>query len=273
MAGNIREGSQRSLVGRLSLILLAFSKGGTYTVTELAEHTGIPLSTTHRLATEFTHWRVLERSDDLRFRPGPSLRALGGPGSFASSIRDRAAPVLEDLSRATGAPTRFGLLNKSTASYIDAEPGKPVSNFSRAAQLPLHATALGKVLLAFASNTTVDEVLSRRLQTYTPHTITDRQRLRWVIRLARARRAAVDDQELLIDYTAIAMPVFGVGGGVVGALEIRTDGVRSDVRSALAVAAGSLSREFERPGCDCSDGSIATAATPASLGFLTPASN
>ena len=94
-----------------------------------------------------------------------------------------------------------------------------------------------------------------------------------MIRLARARRAAVDDQELLIDYTAIAMPVFGVGGGVVGALEIRTDGVRSDVRSALAVAAGSLSREFERPGCDCSDGSIATAATPASLGFLTPASN
>jgi len=228
------------------------------------------LSTTHRLATEFTYWRVLERSDDLRFRPGPSLRALGGLGSFESSIRDRAAPVLVDLSRATGRPARFGLLNHTMASYIDVEPGKPVSDFSRAAQLPLPATALGKVLLAFAPNAIVDEVLSRRLPAYTPHTITDRQRLRWVIRLARARRAAVDERELQVDYTAIAMPVFGVGGAGVGAVEIRTDGGRSDVRSALAVAAGSLSREFERPGCGCTDGSVVTRTTHASRGFRTP---
>ena len=111
VAGNGTD-ARRSVISKLSVILLAFSQGGAYTLSELAEHTGLPVSTTHRLATELVEWRVLERSDDRRFRPGLSLRTLGGTTCCTTSIRDRAAPVLEDLSRATGAATRLGLLDQ-----------------------------------------------------------------------------------------------------------------------------------------------------------------
>ena len=76
------------------------------------------MSTTHRLATELAEWQVLERCDDRRFRPGLSLRTLGGSSCCTTSMRDRAAPVLEDLSRATGANTRLGLLDELSVNYI-----------------------------------------------------------------------------------------------------------------------------------------------------------
>lgn len=255
MAGNGTD-ARRSVISKLSMILLAFSQGGAYTVTELAEHTGLPVSTTHRLATELVQWRVLERNDDRRFRPGLSLRTLGGTTCCTVSIRDRAAPALEDLSRATGAATRLGLLDHRVASYIYTEPDQPVSQFSPAATLPLHATALGKVLLAFAPQDVLDATLPARLRAYTPHTITDPDRFRWVLKLARAHRMAIDDRELLPDYAAVAAPVFGVGGNVVAALEIQVDDISNvshSRRSALIVAAGSLSRELERPCCECSE--------------------
>jgi DNA-binding IclR family transcriptional regulator len=254
VAGNATD-ARRSVISKLSVILRAFSQGGAYTLSELAEHTGLPVSTTHRLATELAEWQMLERCDDRRFRPGLSLRTLGGSSCCTTSMRDRAAPVLEDLSRATGANTRLGLLDKLSVNYIHKAAYHPVSQFSPAATLPLHATAMGKVLLAFSPVAVVDTFLDRKLRAYTPYTITDSDRLRWMLKLARAHRIAVSDRELQLDHLAVAAPVFGAGGHVVASLEVMVDDLSTDLnaaRPALVVAAGSLSRELERPCCECS---------------------
>ncbi len=253
MAGNATD-SRRSVISKLSVILRAFSQGGAYTLSELADHTGLPVSTTHRLATELAEWQVLERCDYRRFRPGLSLQTLGASSSCAMSMRDQAAPVLEDLSRATGAITRLGVLDGLSVSYIHKAARQPVSQFSPAATLPLHATAMGKVLLAFAPGAVVDTFLAQRLRAYTRHTITDSDRFRWTLKLARAHRLAVSDGELQLNQMAVAAPVFGVGGPIVAALEVMVDDCATDlnpVRPALIVAAGSLSRELERPCCGC----------------------
>ena len=254
MAGNATD-ARRSVISKLSVILLAFSKGGAYTLSELAEHTGLPVSTTHRLATELADWQVLERCEDRRFRPGLALRTMGAVACCSTSLRDRAAPVLDDLSVATGATTRLGLLSHRAISYIYKEPNQPVSQFSPAATLPLHATALGKVLLAFAAPCLVEDVLARKLAAYTPMTITDPEQLRWTLKLTRAHRIAVADRELQPTYAGVAAPVFGVGGRVVAAIEVRMENISGNPgaeRAALVVAAGSLSRELERPCCECS---------------------
>ena len=113
---------------------------------------------------------------------------------------------------------------------------------------------MGKVLLAFSPVDVVDSFLSRRLRAFTPHTITDSDRFRWVLKLARAHRLAVSDRELQLNHVALAAPVFGVGGHVVASLEVMVDDSSVDLsvaRPALIVAAGSLSRELERPCCEC----------------------
>jgi DNA-binding IclR family transcriptional regulator len=253
VAGNATD-TRRSVISKLSVILLAFNKGGAYTISELAEHTGLPVSTTHRLATELAEWQVLERSDDRRFRPGQSLRTLGGTTCCTTSTRDRAAPVMEDLSRAAGTDIRLGLLDQLSVSYIHKSHRQPVSQFSPAATLPLHATAMGKVLLAFSPAPVVNAFLGRKLRAYTTHTITDADRFRWTLKVIRAHRLAVSDRELRLDHVAVAAPVFGLGGHIVASLEVMVKDLSKDLQHAgpaLAVAAGSLTRELERPCCIC----------------------
>lgn len=252
MAGNGAAG--RSVISKLSAILLTFNRGGTLSVSEIAEQSGLPMSTAHRLVMELTAWRVLERDQARRFRPGLSLRALGKTDCCTStSTRDLASPVLEDLCRATGNETRFGVLEGDVLKYIYmTAPEKPVSEFNPAATLPFHATAMGKVLMAFTGPPLTDRLLSRELRAYTSNTIVDRDRLRWVLKLVKAHFFAVSDRELRGDYSAIAAPIFGSTGRLVGALEVKVSDLTSMAhieRPMLSVAAASLSRDLYRSCC------------------------
>jgi DNA-binding IclR family transcriptional regulator len=265
MAGNARQ-SGRSVISKLSAIILTFAEGGEHTLSEIADHSGLPMSTTHRLTTELAAWRVLERDQNGgRFRPGPSLRALGGGSSCCtSSIRERAAPLLDDLCRVTGRDVRLGVIDGGVLSYIEKVPDQPVTQFSPAATLPMHATALGKMLLAFASPQFVDMALASRLRAYTARTVTDPERIRWNLKVARAHRMAVSEGELQLDYSAVAAPVFGPGGNAVASIEVRVDDLSAEmhvVRAILVVAAGSLSRELDRA---CDRGVAAQTVSPAS---------
>lgn len=260
MAGNSKDRG-RSVISKISGILLAISEGSGHTLTEIAARSDLPLSTVHRLATELAAWRVLERDEDGRFRAGQPLRTIGagcGPsspiaGGDGPGIHGRAIPVMEDLFRVAGAQVRVGLLDGTAVAYVEKVSGHlPVSRISPAARLPAHATALGKALLAFSPRRTVDAVLTRGLKRYTPYTITRPERLRWGFRTIRATRIALCERELDQEWCAVAAPVFGVGGDVLAAIELRVRDLAQDVpalTAPLAVAASCLSRELAR--CSC----------------------
>ncbi|WP_433293940.1 IclR family transcriptional regulator [Pseudonocardia sp. CA-142604] len=245
------------MISKISAILLAISEGGGPTLTEIAARSDLPLSTVHRLVTELTAWRVLERDEEGRYRAGPPLRTFGGgcarrePDDAATAavrVRDRAVPVIEDLFRATGSPVRVGFLDGPAVAYVEKVAGHlPVSSPSPAARLPVHATALGKVLLAFSSPRVADALLAQDLVRYTTATVTRPERLRWSFRTIRATRIAVCDRELDQDWCAVATPAFGAGGDVVVAVELRVRDLARDVptlRAPLVMSAGWLSREL-----------------------------
>jgi len=139
------------VISKISSLLAAIGTGSPCTLTEIAGRSALPLSTAHRLCSELVAWRVLERADDGRFRAGAVLQALtetrGTPASTSGSrLRGYAAPVMEDLHRATGLTVRVGFLNGYDVGYIEKRAVHlPVSEISPAARLPAHATALGKV--------------------------------------------------------------------------------------------------------------------------------
>ena len=87
---------------------------------------------------------------------------IGTIDACPPSIAERAPCVLEDLSAATKCRARLGVLRDLEVAYIQKEPGPaPSTAFSAAATLPLHATALGRVLLAFAPSRTVEMTIIR----------------------------------------------------------------------------------------------------------------
>ena len=246
MAGNSAD-SGRSVTSKITAILMTFTNGSVHSLTEIARLAGLPISTTHRLATELAGWQILERTEEGNYRIGLQLRMIGTNGRYSPSLTERAPAVMEDLCAVTRGDVRLGVLHDLEVAYIEKLVGhRPVSMFTPAATLPPHATALGKALLAFVPPRIVDLVILSGLTSYTPYTITTPDRLRRVLAVTRLSRMAVSRWELQLGVSAVATPVFGQNGAV-AALEVRVRDVRKDlpsIKAALVVATRSLSREL-----------------------------
>ncbi len=248
MAGNGSE-PRRTVTSKVVAIIRSFDPGRRLTITEVAQVADLSLSTTHRLVHELAAWGILHRGDDARYEivlsPGSCSRSDRPPG-----LRTVAAPTIEDLSAATTSDVRFGVIDGHQVLYVEkAYRGRPLSEFSAAATLPAHATALGKALLAFSPPETVDHVVRHGLPSYTASTIATAVRLRHTLKVTRLRGMAVARGELRAGHCAVAAPVFGPAGEVAAALEVRLRDVPSELPGtvpALMVAARGLSRDLGR---------------------------
>jgi len=140
------------------------------------------------------------------------------------------------------------VLGERDVTYIEKPRGRrPVTTFAQHATVPAHATAMGKALLAFSAPALVDMFLGRGLTAYTPFTLTAPDRFRRALAMARLSRLAVARWELEPDRSALAVPVFGPGGRVAAAIEVRVDDPAAElptVRPALVIAGRSLTREL-----------------------------
>jgi DNA-binding IclR family transcriptional regulator len=245
MAGGAIENG-RSVASRVAAILMAFRSGGTHSLTELAGLAGLPISTTHRLVGELVSRRVLERTDGGAYRVGLPLRMIGG-FAFPSPppLLERALDVIADVAAVTGTTVRVGVLDTHRLAVAATHPGRPVADGFTEDPVPAHASALGRVLLAFSPDDVVDAVAAaaRAAAAGLPFSP---ERLRRLLATTRLTRVAVH-RDVHEGHSQVATPVFGTGGSLLGALEATVPDLGAGferVRGALLVAAGSLSRQL-----------------------------
>lgn len=247
MAGNSLE-SGRSVTSKVVAILMTFTDGEVHTLTEVAKIAGIPTSTVHRLIGELAAWGVLERTDGSQYRVGAPLREICSHTSRTPNLQERGRRVLEDISLVAHAPVRLGVLTDSRVSYIEKTAvHRPASGYPQDSTAPIHASAMGKALLAFSPQATFDQVVSKGLKSYTPSTITSVDELAKALASVRLSRFAVSRSEWMPGLSALAVPVFGPGGKVLAAIEVTVRDLRTDLRTlhpVLVVAARGLSREM-----------------------------
>jgi DNA-binding IclR family transcriptional regulator len=245
MAGNAVEAG-RTVTSKVTAILMAFADGSEWTLSELARLTHIPLTTTHRLVAELAAARLLERTTAGGYKVGPAVGRLHRDDDRCGSTVAQLAPaVLDDLASATGGPVRLGVLRDLRVAYVEKAGRAPATSFAAGAVLPAHASALGKVLLAFAPAATTRAVVAAGLPRYTTRTLSRPGELAHALSVTRLTRVANCDGELVEGECAVAAPV-QVGGRVLAALEARVPNLRSlDLtRRLLTVAARSMSREL-----------------------------
>ena len=244
-------GAGPSVTSRVLAVLSAFDeRHPALTLSELSRRAGLPLSTTHRLLAELERWQAVERDDAGVYRVGRRLWQLGTLAPVQRELREVALTPMQDLYVATGENVTLAVLSGRSALYverihgkasvpIESRPGKP---------LPLHATGVGKVLLAHAGPDLVEECLAD-LARVTPHTITDPARMRRELAAVRRTGYARSMEEMTPGTAALAVPVVDAEQRVVAALGIVTRTVRRDLPTlvpALRVAAATISRTLAR---------------------------
>ena len=217
MSGTTRSGSQA--IDRALAVLGRFEGDRALGLTDLATESGLPLSTTHRIVGALCRNGYLVRDADA-YRIGPRVQALV---HRSDPVVDEVMPQLYAVAAGVGLAVSLGVQGRSTVVRV-ASARPPVEHSAcqlPAEREPLHATAMGKVLLAFSPEGPAAAV--RRLgelESFTARTSTSYAEL--VAQLAEVRRRgfASADAERVDGVREIAVPVLG-SGGVVAALGVR----------------------------------------------------
>lgn len=242
----------RSVLGRALAVLETFSNGRPeQTLGAIAEETGLPSATAHRLVNELVAWGALERVGRGRYRIGLRLWQLGSLAPEPRALRDVALAYLHDLLEVTHEVVHLVVRDGERALYLERLMARPeVHVRSRVARrLPLHATGPGKVLLAHAPDDVAARVLAGRLPRFARNTITDPGVLRDALAAVRASGYCISREEMTDGTASVAAPVHGPDGDVVAAISVVVPAGRSDLTAlvpAVRLAAAGIARELRR---------------------------
>ena len=192
------------------------------TLSELSHHSGLPLTTTHRIVADLVEWGALERTPDGGLQIGLRLWQVASQAPRGLGLREVALPYMEDLYVATGENVQLAVREGSEAVYVERLTGRrSVRVLTRVGdRFALHATGVGLVLLSHAPAEVQTAVLERPLQAWTPHTITDPDVLRATLAEVRRTGVAISDRQVTEDALSVACPVLGPRGDVVAALSV-----------------------------------------------------
>ena len=188
----------------------------------IVEATNLPKASAHRLLKELVEISALTRDEQSRhYRGGLLLARIGASVTSNYDFRETARPYLQRLHDAFGHVATLGILNDDAGIYIDKIESSSFGlrlHSEIGKSFPLHSTAMGKVLLAHSGTALIRRVASRKLESFTPQTITNPKELRKALERVRSDRYAIDDEEMTRGFVCVAARIVGLVGSVAGAM-------------------------------------------------------
>ena len=240
-------------VERAITILDVLAQGGWRTGAEIARELRVHRSTALRLLGTLEGHALVERDPkSAKYRLGPRLPQLAGVVTGESDLRSVARPLCEGLAVLLGETVTLDVLAGDEIIPIEQATASTsmVSVNWLGRRTPVHCTASGKVILAFAPAALRERLLGGTLERSTPHTITSRGELEAQLDGAAKDGFARTYEELEVGLDAIAAPVYAASGEVVAALDVSGPshrlraGSRPELIQATVEAAADLSRRL-----------------------------
>jgi IclR family acetate operon transcriptional repressor len=189
------------------------------------------------------------------YRLGRRLLDLGASAPADEALVDVARPALLELMRRTGETVFLGTLSadRSVVVYVDKVESGHIIRYAGGVgdRRPLHATSIGKAILAFLADEEREEILrSLSLARHTERTVTSLPALRATLEEIRRAGVCVTVDELVPGASGIAAPIFDRRGRVAGACAIGgpTDRVRPSLRMLAAEVKATARALSERLG-------------------------
>lgn len=247
--GGADAGGIRALERALD-ILDTLASGGL-TLTALSARLGQAPSTVHRVLATLEARAMVEQDPGTQaWHVGAGAFRYGSAFLRRASVVERAQPLLRRLMEETGETANLGIRQGDSVLFVSqAEAQHSIrAFFPPGTRTPLHASGIGKALLAHAP----PEVLARLhadrpLERFTARTITDPEALQAELATIESAGAALDDEEKAEGMRCVAAPVFDLHGAAIAGLSVSgptqrmTDHALPAIRAAVMQAAAELS--------------------------------
>jgi DNA-binding IclR family transcriptional regulator len=228
---------------------------------EIADTLGLVRTTTHGIVSTLRELGLVEQIHDHgplhgHYHVAEAARLFGRGGPDHHELRSLAMNWADSLAAQTGLAATLGVPTRTDVLVVHHvfRPDGSAQQLAVGLRRPLHASALGKALLAFASGG-LRRLQGTELTRYTSRTIRTHQTLTEALADVRRSGLATEDGELEADRGSIAAPVQGPGGPAVAAVAIfgfrdelfdRRGDPHPDLREATKQTAKALTREVRR---------------------------
>jgi DNA-binding IclR family transcriptional regulator len=245
-------------VDRAIRILKALSAGpGRLGVSELSNRLGLAKGTVHGLLrTLQDHGLVEQHADSDKYQLGPQLLQLSTRYLDLSELRSRSLAWSELLASRAQEAVRVGVAHGDGVLVVHHvfRPDATLQILEVGSVLPLHATALGKAVLAFVDQDFRGAVLEEDLPRLTGRTLSSPAALTRDLDATRKRGYAVEKEEAVLGEAGVAAPIFDRDAVPVGAVGIAgprervlARGSERRIANAVVEAARGISRDLGAP--------------------------
>ena len=207
----------------MSLLNILSIARAPMTFTELLRAGNLPKATLHRiLATLMREGLLRHDTYSKTYQLGFRLLELAHEVWSDFDLRLAAQDELIRLRNVVGETAQLAVLDGDSVVLIASEEaGRDVRLTSKVGlRLPIHATALGKVIVAYLDPQKQIELLqSLTMKACTDHTLTTIDSLRRELDLTRARGYGLEYMEFDASFAGVAAPIFDIEGRPIGAVE------------------------------------------------------
>jgi DNA-binding IclR family transcriptional regulator len=248
-----RRGSIQS-IDRAARILKALASGPRRLgVTELATRLELAPPTVHGLLQTLQANGFVEQDRDSgKYQLGAGLLQLGNSYLDLNELRGRSLVHAERLAARADAAVRVGVMHGADVIVVHHvfRPDATLQILEVGAQLPIHASAMGKAILAYAAPAVVDDLVAESLPRLTSRTLGEKG-LRTEFEAIRDNGVARERDEAVLGESSVAAPIFDHLGHAVGAIGVVGDtdrivprGPAKGIVAAVTEAARGVSREL-----------------------------
>ncbi|NJC72236.1 IclR family transcriptional regulator [Planosporangium thailandense] len=215
-------GLVQSIERAAAILRLLASSAGRLGVGEIARSLDLPKGTAHGILRTLQAVGFVEQDKTSgKYQLGAALLHLGTSYLDVNELRSRSINWADPLAARSGEAVRIGTLLEGKVLVVHHvfRPDDSLQTLDVGALLPLHATALGKVLLAYDASTAAT-VLRGELEPYSRRTLVNPRALARALAAVRDAGWGAEVEEMTVGEAGIAAPIRGYGGLVVGAIGV-----------------------------------------------------
>jgi IclR family acetate operon transcriptional repressor len=237
-----RDGKNQSLTRALTLLeRLSESDSGMH-LTDLSYQLGMPAATVHRLLSTFEELDFVEQDpDEGSWFIGLKAFTVGNAFLKRRDFVASARPYMHALVEECGETVNLGVIDDGQVVFISQVGSRS----------PIHASGVGKAMLANMPQQRVTRILQQRgLARYTDRTIDNPAMLRDELEQVRQQGYALDDEEHAVGLRCVAAPIFDENGQALAAISLSgpkariVDSRLGEMGNAVRQTAAEITREL-----------------------------